>query len=224
MAPLRKTSLQDNEHDVQQTSLICDEVCTDIVVSAVMLLLSMLSVSEKLLSRIEQSDHVALGCDSGIVYVSRQALPLAMYARSTMNYTLIATAIDLILHFDFCVCRFMVFLILLFLGPAHAQDILGVNSTATPTQVEEFPRFNPHMCRTIFDTTRQIDYVCGRHRDLFPVLLMAERIAKEECESRFKNEVWNCSGFSLLKQPNISRRGKFTHYLVHVRFSIVPVV
>lgn len=49
----------------------------------------MLSVSEKLLSRIERSDHVALGCDSGIVYVSRQALPLAMYARSTMNYTLI---------------------------------------------------------------------------------------------------------------------------------------
>ena len=147
------------------------------------------------------------------MYVSRQALPLACMQciqRAELSF------IDhFILHFDFCAHRFMVFLLLVLLGPTHAQDTLAVNSTAAPpTQVEEFPRFNPHMCRTIFDTSKQISYVCGRHRDLFPVLLMAERIAKEECENRFKNEVWNCSGFSLLKQPNISRRGRFTQYLI----------
>lgn len=108
--------------------------------------------------------------------------------------------------------RFVLFLLLISMSSAHAQqtlDTLDTNSTTATVQIEEFPSFSPRMCRTIFDTSQQISYVCGRHRDLFPVLLMAERRAKLECERQFKNEFWNCSGFSLLKAPNISKSGKY---------------
>ena len=101
------------------------------------------------------------------------------------------------------------------MSSAHAQQTSDTNSTTATVQIEEFPSFSLRMCRTIFDTSQQISYVCGRHRDLFPVLLMAERRAKLECERQFKNEFWNCSGFSLLKAPNISRSGKYLGICMH---------
>lgn len=115
--------------------------------------------------------------------------------------------------------RFILFLLLLSTSSAHAQqaeDTSDTNSTTETVQIEKFPSFSPRMCRTIFDTSHQISYVCGRHRDLFPVLLMAERKAKLECERQFKNEFWNCSGFSLLKAPNISRSGKYIQLFAYI--------
>ena len=41
----------------------------------------------------------------------------------------------------------------------------------------------------------------------------AEQLAKKNCEELFKNEHWNCSGFSLLNPPNITTRGRFTAIL-----------
>ena len=60
----------------------------------------------------------------------------------------------------------------------------------------------------LFDTPEQGRYVCSDHSDLVPALQLAERVGREECERAFKDAAWNCSGFSLLKAPNVTSRSK----------------
>ena len=55
-----------------------------------------------------------------------------------------------------------------------------------------------------FDTLDQAIYICCDNPRMVPLLKYEERIAKAECESRFKNELWNCSEFSLLETPKIT--------------------
>ena len=69
-------------------------------------------------------------------------------------------------------------------------------------------------CSRMFNTQAQSLYVCGNHTDLVPALESAERIAREQCEKDFSKDRWNCSGFSLLKAPNISDTSK--QYVVAV--------
>lgn len=60
----------------------------------------------------------------------------------------------------------------------------------------------------LFDTAAQGRYVCSTHSDLVPALQLAERVGREECEKAFKDDAWNCSGFSVLKAPNVTSRSK----------------
>lgn len=62
-------------------------------------------------------------------------------------------------------------------------------------------------CLALFDTPAQGAYVCSNRSDLVPALESAEKIAREVCETAFQNELWNCSGFSILKAPNICSTG-----------------
>ena len=63
-------------------------------------------------------------------------------------------------------------------------------------------------CMELFDTPQQARYVCSNHPDLLPALKLAEVEGRKECERAFKDATWNCSGFSILKAPNVTRRGK----------------
>ena len=78
---------------------------------------------------------------------------------------------------------------------------------STEAAVSRPPGFNYRECREAFDNHHQWRYVCHSHPDLYPVLKFAEQIAKSECEKAFKNEKWNCSGFSILKAPKITQQG-----------------
>lgn len=69
------------------------------------------------------------------------------------------------------------------------------------------PAFNLIDCKNSFDSVAQKIYICAGHPELFPILKYAEEVAKKACELDFQHELWNCSGFSLLRQPNISKAG-----------------
>ena len=63
-------------------------------------------------------------------------------------------------------------------------------------------------CLQLFDTPSQGVYVCREHIDLVVALQIAEEMGREECERAFQQERWNCSNFSILKAPNITKMGK----------------
>ena len=63
-------------------------------------------------------------------------------------------------------------------------------------------------CERLFDTPSQRAYVCLEHPDLVTALQIAEKVGRRECQSSFQSERWNCSGFSILKAPNITSMGK----------------
>ena len=94
---------------------------------------------------------------------------------------------------------------------SRAQESSASSTTQSiATEVEVFlnpdapPVLNIRECLNLFDTLDQAVYICRHNSDMLPLLKYAERIAKDECESRFKNEQWNCSEFSLLKGPKIN--------------------
>ena len=114
-------------------------------------------------------------------------------------------------------------------SPTHS---LAVNNTATqkeePTQsnkqaintpsqqpphIEQLEPYTPPSnlnileCYERLDTSDQVVYICGKHPDMIPILMYAERLGRQTCESAFKDELWNCSGFSILNEPNITKRG-----------------
>lgn len=92
-------------------------------------------------------------------------------------------------------------------------------------------------CMRLFDTHEQGRYVCSSHPDLVPALEMAENVGRRECETSFQNERWNCSGFSILKAPNITNKGTLMYVLtqdyildqsnhavhLHVSFIFAPI-
>ena len=66
------------------------------------------------------------------------------------------------------------------------------------------PPLNVRECIEMFDNTYQARYICRDHQDMVPLLRYAESLAKAECEKQFEKELWNCSGFSLLRTPKIN--------------------
>lgn len=62
-------------------------------------------------------------------------------------------------------------------------------------------------CEEHLDTPEQVHYLCGEHPDMIPILMYAESLGKRVCESAFKNEFWNCSDFSILREPNVTKGG-----------------
>ena len=76
-------------------------------------------------------------------------------------------------------------------------------TTSTPTL-----SINRSACiATEFDSKDQLLFICRNNPKLFPILKFAEQVARKACEEDFKQEKWNCSHFSLLKQPNITKTG-----------------
>jgi hypothetical protein len=59
-------------------------------------------------------------------------------------------------------------------------------------------------CLQLFDTYSQGVYVCQHHSDLIVALQIAEELGREECQRAFERDIWNCSGFSILKAPNVT--------------------
>lgn len=78
---------------------------------------------------------------------------------------------------------------------------------AATTYSPKPPTFSRDDCLRSFDTSNQKRYICREHQDLFPILKYAEQVAKKRCEDDFSSEVWNCSGFSLLRQPSLTSGG-----------------
>ena len=68
--------------------------------------------------------------------------------------------------------------------------------------------FNYLDCRNRMDNGKQTSYICLDNPDMLPILLYAERLGKETCEKTFQNNLWNCSGFSLLKEPKVTQKGR----------------
>ena len=66
---------------------------------------------------------------------------------------------------------------------------------------------NQNDCFDLFETYDQGVYVCHEHPDLIPALHIAESMGRVQCQRAFEGERWNCSGFSILKSPNITSRG-----------------
>ena len=77
---------------------------------------------------------------------------------------------------------------------------VGVCGSTSTTSVEN--------CLQLFDTPSQGVYVCREHIDLVVALQIAEEMGREECERAFQQERWNCSDFSILKAPNVTKMGK----------------
>ena len=115
------------------------------------------------------------------------------------------------------------FAVLTHIPSVVTQAGLSVTSTLPPPTPGPF---NPRECSSVFDNIHQVIYVCAEHPELYPILKYAERLAQEECENSFQDELWNCSNFSLLKEPNITSGGKqhsYIHTLTHVqRMSVSP--
>lgn len=105
---------------------------------------------------------------------------------------------------------------MLCLPPNACQSDLSLSSTATPltnTSSTSPPLvFDLLECKNDFDTIDQAIFVCIKHPQLYHVLKYAEALAKARCEEDFQHELWNCSGFSLLREPNITRGGKRLSY------------
>jgi hypothetical protein len=83
----------------------------------------------------------------------------------------------------------LVVLVWLFVG------VCGISSSST-TSTEN--------CLQLFDTYSQGVYVCQHHSDLIVALQIAEELGREECQRAFERDIWNCSGFSILKAPNVT--------------------
>ena len=88
---------------------------------------------------------------------------------------------------------------------ATSLDVTTYDSTYTPTP----PTFNYPECRNSMDTNEQIIYICRENPELFYILKFAEHLAKRMCENEFKHELWNCSGFSILQEPKLTRSGTY---------------
>jgi hypothetical protein len=61
-------------------------------------------------------------------------------------------------------------------------------------------------CLGLFESYDQGVYVCRSHPDLVVALQIAEEMGRVECQRAFAGERWNCSGFSLLRAPNVTSR------------------
>ena len=99
------------------------------------------------------------------------------------------------------------------LSPCLAQSTTDTTTAATDSFLTtsyspQPPDFELGECTSSFDSVDQMLYICIEHQELFPILKYAEKLAKKTCEECFQNELWNCSGFSLLRQPNITKGGK----------------
>ena len=89
--------------------------------------------------------------------------------------------------------------------------------TITPSQppphIEQLEPYTPPSnlnileCFERLDNSDQVVYVCGKHPDMIPILMYAESLGKQTCESAFKDHLWNCSGFSILREPNVTKGG-----------------
>lgn len=87
--------------------------------------------------------------------------------------------------------------------PITTDAVTTDASTYSPTP----PIFNFKECRSSMDTSEQVIYICVNNPGLFPILKYAESLAKRLCEDEFKNDLWNCSGFSILREPMLSKSG-----------------
>ncbi len=119
-------------------------------------------------------------------------------------------------------CRLALILIfnLLFITPICCQDDGTTSGTAvSPTSALNTEVFEPSVyiapkslnfgdCYSRMDTGRQAAYICGGNQELLPLLLYAEQEGKEICEKTFQNELWNCTGFSILKEPRVTKGGE----------------
>jgi hypothetical protein len=83
----------------------------------------------------------------------------------------------------------------------------------SPTQPPTPQTFNIIDCYRSFDSPDQRNYICLEHEELFAILRYAERIGTTTCEENFQHEHWNCSGFSLLRQPNVTKGGMYTGWV-----------
>ena len=101
-------------------------------------------------------------------------------------------------------CRCAVFLSSCFQPTMSEEQGTELPTTSTPTLT-----INRRECfATEFDSKDQRTFICRTNPKLFPILKYAEQVARKACEEDFKQERWNCSHFSLLKQPNITKTGK----------------
>ena len=71
-------------------------------------------------------------------------------------------------------------------------------------------------CLQLFDTYSQGVYVCQHHSDLIVALQIAEELGREECQRAFERDIWNCSGFSILKAPNVTSLGKKVRAAIYI--------
>ncbi len=97
---------------------------------------------------------------------------------------------------------------------ACISSCMADNSATAPeptatTYSPKPPVFNIIDCKRSFDSYDQRLFICVKRPDLFPILTYAEQVAKKACEDDFRHELWNCSNFSLLKQPKITKGGEF---------------
>ena len=107
---------------------------------------------------------------------------------------------------------------LLLVSPIYCQNNSSQNSTAKATIKPEQKAQNITFsapkslnfadCYARVDNGRQAAYICLEKQELLPLLIFAEEEAKKICERDFKNDHWNCTDFSILKEPKITRGRK----------------
>lgn len=102
----------------------------------------------------------------------------------------------------------------------YSQGFEATDFSPVPTMYSPTPQaFNIADCVTSFDSSNQIRYICVANPGLFPILKYAEQLGKKTCEEDFQNEHWNCSGFSLLRQPNITKGGKCSGWWIETQLA-----
>ena len=89
-----------------------------------------------------------------------------------------------------------------------ADELTTTEAPTATTYSPKPPVFNRIDCKRSFDSSAHKKFICFQRPDLFPILTYAEQVAKKTCEEDFKNELWNCSNFSLLKEPLITKGGE----------------
>ena len=80
------------------------------------------------------------------------------------------------------------------------DSLVATTSSTTPSPVP----FDLLECISSMENRAQYQYICFDNPKLFNLLKYAEGIARHVCEEHFAHDLWNCSHFSLLKEPKIS--------------------
>lgn len=97
---------------------------------------------------------------------------------------------------------------------ASSLDVTTYTGTYSPTP----PDFDFMECKNSMDTLDQVIYICIQNRPLFYILQYAESLAKRKCEEEFSDNLWNCSGFSILKEPKLSKNGMSMRVCTSINF------
>lgn len=88
------------------------------------------------------------------------------------------------------------------------SSLASGNNDTEPT-VSSTPVYNAESftCANLINSKQR--NMCFDTPGLLQALIESEKLAKENCQEQFKDERWNCSGFAMLTESNVTKYGNY---------------